>query len=120
MKTIGVFFILTLGFITFSSRSVVAQTPTKWLDLTRLVNYPDSCTTDGRLDLDDAKKARNRLKNRFTLPANITPMTLEQIRTMEPLETKSREMERDGRKFTLYEVQNVDNRFEKMGVSVVG
>ena len=113
------FCIILLAMI-FCYQDVSAQTATKWPDLTRLTNYPDSCTTDGRLDLDDAKKARNRLKNRFTLPANITPMTLEQIRTMEPLETKSREMERDGRKFTLYEVQNVDNRFEKMGVSVVG
>lgn len=120
MKTIGIVFILTMGIATLSPESTAAQTTTKWLDLTRLTNYPDSCTTDGRLDLDDAKKARNRLKNRFTLPVNITPMTLEQIRATEPLETKTREMERDGRKFTLYEVQNVDNKYEKLGVSVVG
>lgn len=113
-------FCLPLVAIIFCCQAAFAQTSAKWLDLTRLANYPDSCTTDGRLDLDDAKKARNRLKNRFTLPANITPMTLEQVRAIEPLETKSREMERDGRKFTIYEVQNVDNRFEKMGVSVVG
>jgi hypothetical protein len=110
--------ILCLAFLLLCCQTLFGQT--KWLDLTRLSNYPDSCSIDGRQDLDDAKKARNRLKNRFVFPPNITPMTLEQVRALEPLEAKPKDMERDGRKFVLYEVQNTDNKFEKMGVSVVG
>lgn len=120
MKSFFTSIVLLLSTVALSNISVFAQTPAQWPDLTRLTNYPDSCSTDGRKDLDDPKKARNRLKNRFTLPAAVTPMSLNDLRALEALQTIPKDMERDGRKFVLYEVVNVDNKPEKMGVSVVG
>ena len=71
-------FILMFGPIVF------AQTPP---DLTTLTNYPNptagnSCSTIGNPNSNAAKKASNRLKNRFTLPGVLEPLTLEQIKTL--------------------------------------
>jgi hypothetical protein len=58
--------------------AAVAYAATTWPDLTTLQNYPNpsgnTCTVAGTPGATAAKKAENRLKNRFKLPPSFSPV----------------------------------------------
>jgi hypothetical protein len=65
---------------------IVGHAPAQ--DLTVLNNYPnptgDTCSIDGNPNSTPAKKARNRLKNRFEIPDNPQTMSFDEIVALPP------------------------------------
>lgn len=80
LNAVVLFFLPGLSFL------VNAQTPP---DLTVIDNYTNptsgnTCGIDGNPNSGTAKKASNRLKNRFEIPSDLQAMSLEEIKDLPP------------------------------------
>jgi hypothetical protein len=79
-------------------------------DLTILNNFPNpfgnTCSTDGNPNASLEKKARNRLKSRFTIPSSVREMRLDEIVALPPNANGS--------------TPSVNNPNQMIAVSVIG